>query len=63
MKRQPNKAAIGAFIIGGIIAFIAILIIGLGLFHNNRGRDMYVMYFHESINGLSIGSPVVLKGV
>lgn len=63
MNTKPNKVAIGAFIVFGIIAFLVILIIGLGLWGRNRGRDMYVMYFHESISGLSIGSPVVLNGV
>lgn len=63
MKQQPNKRTVGAFILAGILAFVAIIAISLGVGLNNRDRNLYVMYFHESIKGLSIGSPVVLNGV
>ena len=63
MKRQPNKKFVGAFVLAGIVAFLAILIIAFGAGYRNRNKDLYVMYFHESIKGLSIGSPVVLSGV
>ncbi len=63
MKKQPNKKIIGAFIISGIIAFIAIIAIALGIGIRGSDKNLYVMYFHESIKGLSIGAPVVLNGV
>ena len=47
----------------GIVAFVAIVMFWLGLFVRGSGHDNYVMYFHESIKGLNIGSPVVLNGV
>lgn len=63
MKQQPNKKTVGAFIVAGIAAFLAILVITFGAGYRSRHKDMYVMYFHESIKGLAIGSPVVLNGV
>ncbi|MDE6570975.1 MAG: MlaD family protein [Alphaproteobacteria bacterium] len=63
MKKQPNKKTIGAFILAGIIAFLVIIAIALGLGLRGGARNMYVMYFHESIKGLSVGAPVVLNGV
>jgi len=63
MKNQPNKKTVGAFIVAGIAAFLAILIIVFGAGYRARHKNLYVMYFHESIKGLSIGSPVVLNGV
>ncbi len=63
MKRQPNKKTIGAFILAGIITFLVIVGIALGIGSRGTRHDLYVMYFHESIKGLSVGSPVVLNGV
>ena len=63
MKRQPNKRSIGAFILAGIATFLVIVAIALGLGMRGRDHDLYVMYFHESIKGLSVGAPVVLNGV
>lgn len=63
MRHNPNKKTVGAFIIAGILAFAAIIVVAFGLGYQARHKDMYVMYFHESIKGLSIGSPVVLNGV
>jgi len=63
MKNQPNRKTIGAFILAGILGFIVVLCILLGVGWHGRHGDMYVMYFHESIKGLSVGAPVVLNGV
>lgn len=63
MKKQPNKKTIGAFIISGVVAFTLIFAVAFGIGMRGGNRDMYVMYFHESIKGLSIGAPVVLNGV
>lgn len=63
MAKQPNLRLIGSFLIIGIIVFLGILgfLLQNKLFAN-RGNEV-VMYFEESINGLGVGSPVVLKGV
>jgi len=63
MKKQPNKKTVGAFILSGIIAFLVIIAMALGLGMRGWPRNLYVMYFHESIKGLSVGAPVVLNGV
>lgn len=63
MTRQPNRKMIGAFMLTGSI--ILLIIVGALLqnkLFGNSGREV-VMYFEESINGLNVGSPVVLKGV
>lgn len=63
MVKQPNRKLIGGFLIVGMCVFFAIL----GLLLRNRlfatsGNEV-VMYFEESVNGLSVGAPVVFKGV
>ncbi len=62
MKNQPNRKTVGAFILAGIVGFVIItcVLLGVGL---RREKNMYVMYFHESINGLAVGAPVVFSGV
>ena len=63
MPRQPNKRKIGIFMVTGVT--ILLLILG-GLLQNkifgHKGREV-VMFFEESVNGLSVGSAVVFKGV
>lgn len=60
--KAVNQAIVGLFTIGAIILFLA------GLFYLG-GRDLfnkkqeYVVYFEGSVGGLTIGSPVVLRGV
>lgn len=63
MPRQPNRKLIGLFLVGGIIVFLAIMAALLkNKLYTPAGNEV-VMYFDESINGLGVGSPVVLKGV
>lgn len=63
MAKQANRKLIGVFLIGGVLGFLAILggLLGNKAF-GNKGNEV-VMYFEESINGLSVGSSVVFKGV
>jgi len=63
MRKKPNSKMIGLFILSGIALFIATI----GMFVADRifkdADNMVVMYFSESLKGLSVGSPVVFKGV
>lgn len=62
MSTEVNKARIGAFVVGGISLLILGIIIlgGKKLFSENAD---YVLYFDGSVSGLSIGAPVVFRGV
>lgn len=63
MRKEPNKKLIGLFVVVGVVIF-ALLIAGYvrkELFPPKE--NMVVMYFDESVKGLSVGSPVVFKGV
>jgi paraquat-inducible protein B len=62
MSKQASKSLIGAFVIGAIVlAVIGILIFGSGKFFAEKTQ--YVLYFKGSVKGLSIGAPVVFRGV
>ena len=63
MSRQPNKRKIGIFMVTSVVMLLFIL---GGLLQNKlfayKGREV-VMFFDESVNGLTVGSAVVFKGV
>ena len=62
MKRKANKAVIGAFVAGAI----ALLIIAIAVFGSGallRGSDKYLLFFDGSVKGLSVGAPVIFRGV
>jgi paraquat-inducible protein B len=62
MSKPANKTLIGVFVIVAIGLVVgAILLLGSGRFF--RHYPKYVMYFDSSVKGLSIGSPVVFRGV
>ncbi len=62
MSKDISKTKVGLFVIGGLFLF-AVAIVSLG------GKDIfaddieYVLYFDGSVSGLSIGAPVVFRGV
>ncbi|MBP5429590.1 MAG: MCE family protein [Elusimicrobiaceae bacterium] len=63
MKNEPNRKAIGLFLIVGFALFLGL--IGhsiLSKIHADT-RNMVVMYFNESLQGLSEGSSIVFQGV
>jgi paraquat-inducible protein B len=62
VARQPSKTLIGAFVVGAVaLAAVGVIVFGSGRFFQKRFT--YVMYFSDSITGLSVGSPVKFKGV
>jgi len=62
VARQPRKTLIGAFVVGAMaLAAVGITVFGSGKFF--RKQLTFVMFFEGSITGLSIGSPVEVRGV
>ncbi len=62
MIRKINKTVIGAFVVGAIaLLVVAILIFGSGQIF--RQADKYVLFFNGSVKGLSVGAPVIFRGV
>lgn len=62
MTAQEYKTAVGAFVLGGVALFaVAIIYLGGGNLFNDNAE--YVLYFDGSVSGLSIGAPVVFRGV
>ena len=63
MKKEPNKKAIGLFLIIGFALFLGL--IGKTVLSKIQSdtKDLAVMYFDESLPGLSEGAPVIFQGV
>lgn len=62
MSKQANKTLIGAFVVGAVaLAVAGVVIFGSGKLFTEVKK--YVLYFDGSIKGLSIGAPVIFKGV
>ncbi|MGB0578671.1 MAG: MlaD family protein, partial [Limisphaerales bacterium] len=62
MSKKANPTLVGLFVIVGIVIAVAtVLLLGSGKFFTTKTR--YVLYFEESVNGLSKGAPVKFKGV
>ncbi|NOQ65402.1 MAG: MCE family protein [Methyloprofundus sp.] len=62
MSKQANPTLIGVFVLGAImIATIGITIFGSGRWFSEKSE--FVIYFDESVNGLSIGALVKMQGV
>jgi paraquat-inducible protein B len=62
MSKPASKTLIGAFVLGAIaLAVAAVLILGAGKFFTNKTR--FILYFDGTIEGLTVGSPVMFRGV
>ena len=62
MSKKANTAMIGAFVIGAtILAVAGILAFGSGTLF--KQTDEFVLYFKGDLTGLSVGAPVVFRGV
>ncbi len=62
MKSKISPAVVGAFVLGALgLAMVALLSFGgVNLFVKPQ---RFMVFFHESIHGLDLGSPVKLRGV
>ncbi len=62
MSKKANTTLIGAFVLSAIVLAIALVVIlGSGkLFSRTK---MHVMFFPDSVKGLSVGSAVMFRGV
>jgi len=62
MSNKASKAVIGAFVLGAVCLVVAgVVIFGSGRLFSHQQK--FVMYFDGSVKGLSIGAPVVFRGV
>jgi paraquat-inducible protein B len=62
MKSGWNKAAVGVFVLGAVALFaIGLVLLTTKTFFSDDTE--YVLFFDSSVNGLSIGAPVVFRGV
>ncbi len=62
MIKKMNKTTIGAFVVGAIVLLlIAVAVFGSGAIF--RQSDKYVLFFNGSVKGLSVGAPVIFRGV
>ncbi|MEE9422774.1 MAG: MlaD family protein [Gammaproteobacteria bacterium] len=62
MSRKVDPAAIGGFVLGALVLLIGAILVFSGDRFFTRKLN-YVMYFDGSVQGLSIGAPVALRGV
>jgi paraquat-inducible protein B len=62
MSKGASKTLIGGFVVGAIaLLLVAVLIFGSGKFFSKNVK--LVLFFEESVGGLSVGAPVVFRGV
>jgi len=62
MSIQANKTMVGAFVLGAAVLLAgAILLLGTGRLL--KAQPPVVLYFDGSVKGLSLGAPVIFRGV
>lgn len=62
MSKPASTTLIGAFVVGALtLLVIGVMVFGSGTLFQKTYP--FVMYFESSVSGLSIGSPVVFRGV
>ncbi len=63
MKREPNKKIIAVFVIIGFMILTGLIVKNIAEQYMINHRNLVVLYFTESIKGLTVGSPVMYEGV
>ena len=62
MSKQVSKTAIGGFVLAAIgLLIVSIIAFGGGKFL--KKTEKYVLFFESSVKGLSVGAPVIFRGV
>ncbi len=62
MSKPVSKTMIGVFVVGAVaLVVMALLVFGSGKFFSKKST--YVLFFKDSVKGLNVGAPVLLKGV
>ena len=62
MSKQANPTIIGIFVLGALcIALLGITVFSSGRWFTEKSE--FVIYFNESVNGLSVGALVKMQGV
>lgn len=62
MSKPVNKTMIGIFVVVAVGLVVAsVVILGSGRFFTDKPK--FLMYFDGSVKGLTVGSPVVFRGV
>ncbi len=62
MSQRKNAVAVGIFVIGALcLSVLLLVLIGSGSFFSKKAQC--VMFFKGSVKGLSVGSPVMFRGV
>lgn len=60
--KKTDKALIGSFFTGAVLLVTAaVFVFGSGSFFTEK--NVFILYFKGSVQGLNVGSPVVLRGV
>ena len=63
MQQKKTYKMVGLFIVVGLATLIGVILNYASQRFTTDKEDLVVMYFEESIRGLSVGSSVVFKGV
>ncbi|MBW2155842.1 MAG: MCE family protein [Deltaproteobacteria bacterium] len=62
MSKQASKTVIGSFVVSALVlVVVGVLIFGSGNYLKERYR--FMLFFQDSVKGLSVGAPVIFMGV
>jgi paraquat-inducible protein B len=63
MAKKISNAGVGAFVLCAVLLMVLALMALGGKSLLSSNNEEYILYFDGSVNGLSIGAPVVFRGV